>query len=107
MVIKDIMLHNVGEESSPVTVRLYFSKEVGSLGFGAWTSETSDESEFPSAFYFPGYGYLGRHVINAKDTLPLPTFNTLVDGRLAGPISARLKVYYGAPRPVQAGFIVK
>jgi hypothetical protein len=106
IIVKDKRITNTGGESTQaISVRLYLSKAVDTLGVGPWSSAQSEEPGFPSAFYYPGYGWLGKTTINPLETLTLPTFNLLTqEKRLTEPLAARVKSFYGARRPIEAAF---
>jgi hypothetical protein len=105
--LTEFQIHNGADRATgPVSVRLYFSKPVTpssplNVTF-PWQATPSDEASFPSAFYSAGTGQI---IVNPTETWNWPAFSGQLNEDL-DEISARLKVFYGSARPLEASFVI-
>jgi len=100
-----INVRNEGSHvSGAVSARLYFSKEIS--GAGDWEPFGSDDPAFPSAFYIGGSMSPAAAGINPQETF-VWDFNGQIPQPFDAPISARLKVFYGSSKPVEANFTIR
>jgi hypothetical protein len=100
----DFRIKNAGGRvAGPVSVRLYFSSPVVSL-VPQWQSTASDDSNFATAFYSTGFPPI---LINPQETWNWISFNGVIPQGLSEPISAKVKVFYGAEKPVEVAFLIR
>jgi hypothetical protein len=92
-----------GRVTGAVSARLYFSKQIATAGF--WQPTPSDEQGFPVAFYISGG--LASILINPQETWNLAQFQGTLPQAPADPISAKLKIFYGARNPEEAEFAIQ
>lgn len=99
-------VHNSGSHiSNAVSVRLYFSKQVQSSN--QWMATPSDEADLPFCYY--AGGMMAPIYINAQETWNFSEFSGLIQNQNmdSNEIAVRMKVFYGADRPVVANFTIR
>jgi len=107
LALDELNLRNVGgKPTGPVSVRLYFSKQINPVpfngAFGIWEATASDESKFPYAYYG---GTLGTPpLVNPQETWNWVGFAASLPDGLNEPLRCKVKVFYGAPKPAEANF---
>jgi hypothetical protein len=101
--LASIQLRNDGDQATApaLSVRLYFSQEVGGSATLMWDSTRSDDSRYPVAFF-----WVVHSPVSPKETWNVPEFISNGTG-ITGPVHGRIKAYYGGPAPAEADFIVR
>lgn len=99
-------VHNSGSHiSNAVSVRVYLSKQVQSLS--QWMVTPSDEADFPVCFYEGGA--IAPIYINAQETWNFNEFSGVIQNQNmdSNEVAVRVKVFYGADKPVIANFTIR
>jgi hypothetical protein len=89
-----------GGATATVSGRLYLSTTATSASI--WQPTTSDDPRFPMVFFFGG-----AIPISPQETWNLPAFVAQSTTDIKEPVAARLKVFYGADRPVETDFVIR
>jgi hypothetical protein len=101
--LQPFQAENSGESVNQISAHLYFSVPIDAMT-ASWTSIASDDSKFVSAFLWTTP--VTAAPISHGETTSLPEFQGNKVLGFTAPISARLKIFYGADKPAEANFTV-